>query len=75
MSEAKMIEVISESGKSFEDAINMGIALNMGIAESSGTLEAIQGAWVNGMKVIKVIVEDGKVMAYRVDIRIAFTSD
>jgi flavin-binding protein dodecin len=71
MGDAKMIEVVSESGKSFEDAINMGMAINMGIAESSGNLEDIEGAWINGMK---VVVEDGRVKAYRVDMRIAFIS-
>ena len=71
MDEAKMIEIVSESGKSFEDALNMDIALNMGIAECSGAIGDIEGAWINGMK---VIVEDGRVKAYRVDMRIALTS-
>jgi flavin-binding protein dodecin len=63
MSVAKVIELTATSPDSFEDAIRNGI-------EKSGeTLRKIQGAWVSEQK---VDVEDGKVVAYRVTLRITF---
>ncbi len=63
MSVAKIIEISASSSKSFEDAINNGIE------KANDTVNNIQGAWVNEMK---VGVEDGKVTSYRVNMRVTF---
>ena len=60
---AKVIEVTASSPESFEDAVRVGI-------EKSGeSLRHIKGAWVSEQK---VDVEDGKIVAYRVTLRITF---
>ena len=63
MSVAKVTEISSCSSKSFEDAINNGIE------RASKTLDKIQGAWINEMK---VNVEDGKVSEYCVNMKVTF---
>lgn len=63
MSVAKVIELTASSPDSFEDAVRNGI-------EKSGeSLRNIQGAWIAEQK---VDVEDGKISAYRVTLRITF---
>jgi flavin-binding protein dodecin len=63
MSVAKVIELTASSPDSFEDAVRAGI-------EKSGeSLRNIQGAWVSEQK---VDVENGKIVAYRVTLRITF---
>jgi flavin-binding protein dodecin len=66
MSLAKIVEISSESTASFEDAINEGIQT------ASKTVQNIKGAWV---KEQQVVVEDGKVVNYRVDLKITFVLD
>ncbi len=66
MSVAKVSEIIASSPKSFEDAINKGIA------RASKTLKNVKGAWVESQK---VDVEAGKVVAYRVNLRVTFVLD
>lgn len=63
MSVAKIVEISAESTASFEDAINQGIQT------ASESLHDIKGAWV---KEQQVVVEDGKVVKYRVDLKITF---
>jgi len=63
MSVAKIIEISAESGESFEDAIREGIE------KASKSVENIKGAWVSEQK---VIVENGRIAAYRVDMRVTF---
>ena len=63
MSVAKVTEIIASSSKSFEDAIEKGIA------RADKTLNKISGAWVDGQK---VIVKKGKVSEYRVILKITF---
>ena len=63
MSVAKVTEIIASSPKSFEDAIEKGIA------RADKTLNKISGAWVDGQK---VIVKKGKVSEYRVILKITF---
>ncbi len=63
MSVAKIIEINSASTKSFDDAIRQGIA------KASKTIEGIKGAWV---KEQQVIVENGAVKEYRVDLKVTF---
>jgi flavin-binding protein dodecin len=63
MSIGKVIEISSRSNKSFDDAIEDGIA------RASKTVKGIQGAWVSEMK---VDVDDGKVTGYQVNLRVTF---
>lgn len=63
MSVAKVTEIICSSSKSFEDAINDGIK------RANKTLKNIRGAWVKGQK---VVVEKGKIVEYRVIMRVTF---
>jgi dodecin len=66
MSVAKVIELTSTSPKSFEDAIQKGIA------RADKTLKNVEGAWI---KEQKVIVTDGKINGYRVDMLVTFVLD
>ena len=63
MSVAKVTEISSCSSKSFDDAVANGIE------RASQTLEQIQGAWVNEMK---VNVSDGKITEYCVNMKVTF---
>lgn len=63
MTIAKVIEISSESKESFEDAIRQGIE------RASRTVENIKSAWV---KEQQVVVENGKVAAFRVDLKVTF---
>jgi flavin-binding protein dodecin len=63
---AKVIEITAESPESFEDAVLRGIA------KASETVHDIRGAWIDGQQ---VRVEDGKVVAYRVDLKLTFVLD
>ena len=60
---AKVIEISSQSPKSFEDAIATGIK------RAHKTIKNIKGAWIEGQK---VIVDNGKVVAWRVDMKVTF---
>lgn len=66
MSVAKVIEITSTSAKSFEDAIQKGIA------RADKTLKNVEGAWI---KEQKVIVTDGKINGYRVNMLVTFVLD
>lgn len=63
MSIARVTEIISSSNKGFEDAIEKGIA------RAVKTLKNVEGAWV---KEQKVIVKNGKIAEYRVDLKVTF---
>ncbi|WP_405231998.1 dodecin family protein [Lentisalinibacter salinarum] len=66
MSVVKVTEIMSDSKKSFEDAINDGIA------RASKTVHNIQSAWI---KEQKVVVENDKVSGYRVAMKVSFLVD
>ena len=66
MSVAKIIEISCESTKSFEDAIQNGIA------RASKTIHNIKGAWV---KEQQVVIESNKITLYRVDLKLTFVLD
>ncbi len=66
MSVAKIIEISSESSKSFEDAIQNGIT------RASKTVHGIKSGWV---KEQHVMVDNGKVTLYRVDLKVTFVLD
>ena len=63
MSIARVTELICASNKSFEDAIKKGID------RATETLDGVTGAWVESQK---VVVKDGKVAEYRVNLRVTF---
>jgi dodecin len=63
MSFAKVIEISSESPTSFEDAIEKGIE------RAEKTIKNVKCAWIAEQK---VVVENGKIKAYRVDMRVTF---
>ena len=63
MSVAKVSEISATSTKSFDDAMRAGIE------RADKTLDNVQGAWVSEMK---VDIEDGKITAYRVNMRVTF---
>lgn len=63
MSVAKITEISSSSKKSFEDAVELGIA------RANETLKNISGAWVADQS---VSVEGGKVTAFNVRMKITF---
>lgn len=63
MSVARIIEISATSEKSFEDAIQQGIA------RASETLRNVKSAWV---KEQRVDVRDGKVVSYQVNLLVTF---
>lgn len=63
MSIAKVVEVNSSSNKSFEDAIQSGIA------KVTETVKNVQGAWINEQK---VVIKDNKITEYRVNLKVSF---
>ena len=63
MSVARVTEIISSSKKSFEDATEKGIK------RAVMTLKNVEGAWVKGQK---VIVKNGKISEYRVNLKVTF---
>jgi flavin-binding protein dodecin len=60
---ARVTEITSSSKKSFQDAIELGIA------RAAKTLKNVEGAWIQDQK---VVVEDGKISAYRVNMKVTF---
>jgi flavin-binding protein dodecin len=66
MSVAKVSEISSTSKKSFEDAINVGIA------RANKTLRNVRSAWI---KEQQVRIEKGKITEYQVNMLITFVID
>lgn len=66
MSVVKVTEISAASPTSFEEAIQEGIM------RATKTLRNVKGAWV---KEQKVDVENGKIVRYRVDMKISFILD
>lgn len=63
MAVAKITEIQSSSTKSFEDAINAGIA------RANKTLRNVKGAWIKSQQ---VVVEKEKITEYRVLMKVTF---
>ena len=63
MSVARVTEISAGSEKSFEDA------LQQGIARAVKTLKNVEGAWVQEQK---VVVRKGKIAEYRVNLKVTF---
>jgi flavin-binding protein dodecin len=63
MSVARVTEITSSSKVSFQDAIEKGIE------RANKTLKNVKGAWVQEQK---VEVADGRIVAYRVNMKVTF---
>jgi flavin-binding protein dodecin len=63
MSIAKVIEISATSPKSFEDAITSGVS------RAGKTVQEVKGAWIKSMK---VDIENGKIVKYRVVMKVTF---
>ncbi|MGK2961119.1 MAG: dodecin family protein [Gemmatimonadaceae bacterium] len=63
MSVAKITEIQASSTKSFEDAVNVGIA------RADKTLKNVSGAWIKSQQ---VVIDQGKVVEYRVLMKVTF---
>jgi dodecin len=63
MAVARVTEIISASSKGLEDAITQGVT------RANETLENIEGAWVQD---IKVAVKKGKITEWRVNMKVTF---
>lgn len=66
MSVARVTELSARSERSFQDAIEEGIA------RANKTLRNVKGAWI---KEQHVEVSDGRVIAYRVNLLVTFVLD
>ena len=66
MAVAKIIEISSDSDKSFEDAIEKGIK------KATKSVHTVKGAWI---KEQQVVVNDDKIVAFRVDLKVTFILD
>jgi dodecin len=63
---AKVVEITADSTYSFEDAIQRAIV------KASESVHGMRSAWVAGQQ---VRIEDGKVVSYRVDLKVTFVLD
>ena len=63
MAVMKVIEIMGDSAKSFEDAVDQAIAA------AAKSVDGIKSAWVKDQN---VVVQNGKVSAYRVTLKITF---
>jgi flavin-binding protein dodecin len=66
MSVAKVTEISATSAKSFEDAIQAGLA------RASKTLRQIRGAWI---KEQHVRCDQGRIIEYQVNMMVTFVLD
>jgi dodecin len=66
MAVARVTEISSTSSKSFDDAVQKGIA------RAAKTLRNVRGAWV---KEQRVDVRDGKIAEYQVNLMVTFVLD
>ena len=66
MSVARVTEITASSKKSFDDAINVGLA------RANKTLRKVKGAWIQDQK---IAIDKGKIAEYRVTMKITFVLD
>ncbi len=59
----KVIEVLAQSEKSFDDAVQSALT------EAAKTVDGIKEIWVGGMK---ALVENNRIVEYRVTTKISF---
>jgi flavin-binding protein dodecin len=60
---ARVTEIIASSEKGFDDAVEVGVS------RACQTLDNVSGAWVQDQK---AVVEGGKIVEYRVILKITF---
>ena len=63
MSVAKVVELIAESPKNWEDATQEALKT------ASKTLRGIKSIWISNMQ---VLVENSKIKSYRVNVKVTF---
>jgi dodecin len=63
---ARVTELSAVSDQSFEDAVNMAVS------RATRTLRGIQSAWVKDMN---VLLENGNITGYKVNLAITFILD
>jgi len=63
MSVLKVIEILSDSSKSWEDATAKGVA------KAAKTLKGLKSAYVQHQS---VVINNGKVTTYRVNLKVSF---
>ncbi len=63
MSIAKVLEITATSNRSFEDAIQSGIA------KVTETVQNVQGAWINEQN---IVIKDNAIVEYRVNLKVTF---
>ena len=63
MAVARVTEIIASSNKSFDDAVNAGVQ------KANKTLRNVTGAWIQDQK---IVVNDGKITEYRVNLKVTF---
>ena len=63
MSVARTTEITASSKKSFDDA------LKVGVKRSSKTLQNITGAWIKDQE---VVIDEGKIVSYKVRMMVTF---
>ena len=63
MSIARVTELSAISEQGFEDAINQAVA------RATKTLRGVEGAWVKDQN---VMIEDGNIVGYKVNVEITF---
>jgi dodecin len=66
MSVATVTEISAISEKGFEDAVQQGIA------RATKTLRNVEGAWVKDQN---VMIEDGNIVGYKVNLEVSFVLD
>jgi hypothetical protein len=64
MSVLKVVEILSDSDKSWEDASRKGIA------KASKSIKNIRSAWVQSQSV--TVNKDGEVSGFRVNLKVSF---
>ncbi len=63
MSVARITELSATSQTSFEDAINQAIS------RATSTLRGVEGAWIKDQN---VMIEDGNITGYKVNLAVTF---
>lgn len=63
MTVARVTELSAVSETSFDDAIKQGVS------RATSTLRGIEGAWIKDMN---VLIEDGNITGYKVNIEVTF---
>ena len=66
MAVARVTEISSTSPKSFEDAVQQGIA------RATKTLRNVRSAWINEQR---VDIKDGRISEYQVNLMVTFILD